>query len=187
MTMPTYIPTGKENAIYSLALYLRTQFGTITPISGATLNIYDLGYEQFQDYPAITISDSGAPQLEDLALGRDIGDGKQGRDEQTFVEINCLDNVNDRPEAERNVRRLRDLLKYAIQMSGMNNQDANGQIMPTIHLLDHNNGDTDTGSIVWNPRDQAASWTETFIKDQSDKPAEKRYRILCKICWHWFE
>jgi hypothetical protein len=191
-TYPTYIPTGKENAIYSVAKYLKEFFGHITPISGRTVAVVDLGYEQFQDYPSILISDQGAPQLGDISIGRVLGDGKQGRWEQTQIEINCLDcNTDLSPTvmtAEQNVRRLRDLVKYALQMSGMTTS-AGDQILPPIRLLDHSAlvPDTYTGSVVWTEREKDSTWIETFVKDVPEKPNEKRYRIYCRLLWKWYE
>lgn len=190
--LPAYVPTGKENALYSLAKYLTARFSEVTPAPSRPVTIIDTGYEQTLTYPCVTIGDTGLPQLTDEALGREIGLStlgvrKRGRTEQTLVEINVLDCVTDTVrDAELNARRLRDQVKYAIQMSGMDDGNG-GQILPPIRLLDAQNSDADTGSIVSHPRAEAAVWNETYIKDNPQKPNEKRYRIFCRIRWEWFE
>jgi hypothetical protein len=188
-TLPAVVDTGKENALYSFSTYIKARFAEAV-LAGLQKSapVYDLGYEEAIGPTGISISDAGAPQLGDQAQGRELGGGKRGRTEQTQVEICVWDTNNDTTrDAERFARRLRDLVKFAVQMAGMDDGNG-GQILPPIRLYKLVNGSpVDTGSLIQHPRDVASMWLETFIKDQPDKPNEKRYRILCRIKWEWYE
>lgn len=189
-TLPAFVATGKENALYSFAQYIKDRIAEAS-LAGLTLGksvpVYDLGYEEAIGPTGISISDAGAPQLGDQAIGRVLGGGKRGRTEQTQVEICVWDTNNDSVrDAERFARRLRDLIKYAVQNAGMDDGNG-GQILPPIRLYQPGTVPVDTGSLIQHPRDVASMWLETFIKDQPDKPNEKRYRILCRIKWEWYE
>lgn len=187
MVIPASIVSGKEAALYSIYKYVKARFGEITPTPTRTISIIDLGQEQTLTYPWISMRDFGAPQDADYAIGRDIGQGKKGRQEVTIVEFNIIDaNTPTVTDAEKNVRRIRDQLKYCLQEAGMTGPTGT-LILPDIPFIDPNNSDADTGSRVWHPRDEPGTWMETFIADQPDTPNEKRYRIQCRFRWLWFE
>ena len=187
MVIPSSLPSGKEAALYSVYKYVQARFAEISPAPSRPVNFIDIGQEQTRPYPTISMQDFGAPQEADWAIGRDVAVGKKGRQEVTSVEFNILDaNTVTVTDAERNVRRLRDQLKYCIQEEGMTGPTG-ALILPDIPFVDPNNSDASTGSRVWHPREEAGSWIESFIADQPATPNEKRYRIFCRFKWLWLE
>jgi len=185
MTMPTYMKTGKENALYSVYKHLDTYLTQAMP----GVNVILSTYNQAALFPCVSVNDIGVPQLGDLALGRYLGKNSQGvekygRLEQTTIEINCMeqnDSARGVVNAEAISRRLRDLVKYIMQLSGVITA------LPVIKLIDSQNSDADTGAIVTHPGEESNTWTESFIENTSELPNVKRYRIYCRIQWLWYE
>lgn len=186
MTIPAYIKTGKENALYSLYKFLKTQLA-LSAISPAP-TVFSTSYNQEMTFPCVTIQDMGAPQVGDVAFSRELAAGFKGRQEQTQVELNVYQqNVGNTANAEQYVRRVRDLLKYILQCSGAVGPDGVTLLVPRIPLLDSQNSDADTGSWLWTPREMDNLWVETFIANTPDMPNVKRYRIYVRIRWWWYE
>ncbi len=193
-TIPSYVTTGKQMALYSLYKWLKARFAEVPSSaypSGHVPTIIDLAYEQALQFPSITIKDLGAAQGKEYGLFR-MGT-VQGRVEQTLVEFMIQDQNTDSADgttynqAEKVVRLLRDQLKFALQE--MAQVDTSGNVLiSSVPLIDANNSDTATGSYVWHPREEGAvAWSETFLSAISDQPNLKAYRVTAKIKWFWQE
>jgi len=188
---PTYLLTGKENALYSLYKGTLNQFsgwgGNLNPNA---LTVSPMSYNQTMQFPVITLQDVGGPSLGAFAMGRQTADGYKGYEEQTQVEFNCYDQnveaVNGTSaygSADQNVRRMRDVLKDYLENSAQ--QGLSGAVIyPGIQLVDGNNSDTPTGSYVWFQQEDSGSWAETFIENDPAMINVKRYRIYARIRWH---
>lgn len=191
MSTPSYIKTGKENALYSLYKGMLNQFnGWTGNLSSTSCAVYPMSYNQTMTFPVITIQDVGGPSLGAFAMGRNVADGYTGYDEQTQVEINCYDQNQDATlttsayqSADQNVRRMRDVVKDYLENSAMPGFDG-ASVYPAINLIDGNNGDAATGSQVWFQQEDTGSWTETFLENVPEMVNVKRYRIYCRIRWH---
>ncbi len=193
---PKYLVTGKENALYSLYSYLQAYFSNITFTAPYLApNINPIGYGQTNKFPCLTIEDVGAPSKGSDVIGRYAGNGKAYITEGTIVHLD-IEDVNS-PEAsspyltaEAEVRRLRDLTRYALTAPGIVNYDQAGNataLLSGISLVDQFNGNTDTGSKVWMPFNEPGHWNETFIANQENAPDMKKYRITCRIHWIWYQ
>lgn len=180
-------------------------------------NVYPLGYEQAIKFPCVTFKDLGAPSISASSMGRYWGAGFSAQEERTILEINVVDQnrpsdvtilvqnqqiplVDNQGHnfivdtglvgAEAQVRRTTELIRYALTMPGMVNVPGYGQedrMIPAIKLLDHQDKDSETGSMVWLATNEAGSFNVNFFEDWNDMPQIKRYRILARIHWMWIE
>jgi hypothetical protein len=190
MTAPAYIQTGKENVLYSLYTALQNQFsGWTGNLSSTSFTISPMSWNQNLTFPCLTIQDVGGPSLGNMAMGRQLQEGFYGLEEKSQFEMNIYDQNTEGgvgeivyTSAERNVRRLRDLVQdYFINAAFLGGNGS--QIYRAITLLDAVAG-TSTQSQVWYDQEKPGTWTETFIENTPDMINVKRYRIYAQFHWY---
>lgn len=194
--VPNYLPTSKEQALYSLYEYLTVWFTTYyTPIGGLKApTIYPIGYQQSFTFPCITIEDVGLAGLPAYALGDVFGAPYQGKRGQTIVKLTCYDQNDDTTQtnvayslAEQNVRRLRDLVEWLLITAGKT--DNNGTFISSpIYMLDPIvsglPGIQPFGGFVLTPKtEEAGGFRDMFHANASEAPNLKKYEMFIKVEW----
>jgi hypothetical protein len=190
MTAPAYIPTGKEGVLYSLYSALGNQFaGWTGNLSSTSFIISPMSWNQTLTFPCLTIQDVGGPSMGGNAMGRQLQEGFYGFEAKSQIEMNIYDQnveggggTSAYTSAERNVRRIRDLVEDYFVNAAFPGQNG-AQIYPGIPVLDPVLG-TSTQSQVWYDQEAPGTWSESFIENTPEMVNVKRYRIYAQFHWY---
>lgn len=192
--VPKYVPTGRNNMLASIAYYLENNLPGVT--SDNTQYKVKTGgqYMEASDFPCITMVDFGAPELGAWAfddyVGRDSGTGAMvhGKKNQTMIEINCWDDLEQTNAAIQHIWDMADQLEYLFYYaSGGQMDDNNVPIMPNIVLYDFLSSPPyfDTGSRISAMMEKDAMWIPSYLDADEVKPNLKRVSIKVRIQWDW--
>jgi hypothetical protein len=103
-----------------------------------------------------------------------------------MIELNCMTDQSATDAAVQNLYQMADQLEYLFHYASNGETDENGvQIMPPIKLLDFDNANAETGSIIECPQGKDAVWIPTYIGLDDTLPNVKRLSIKCRIIWDW--
>lgn len=192
---PSYLPTSKENALYSIYQYLMTWFSSYyVPIGGVKApTIYPIGFQQSFTFPCITMEDVGLADLPGYALGDSFGGVYKGKRTQTMLKLVIYDQNTDSTDteaaytlAEQNVRRLRDIIRFLMLTNGevdLNNEFISSPIYMLDPIATSGLPGFQNGFVIDVKTEESGGWRDMFMANGIEAPNLKKYEIYIRIEW----